>query len=77
MSALGLLQRQEHPEPRVLRRRGTPGVPVTAHVRAQVRHNVSQEHNMASSILMPRGQRPERNKANPVAVPRLGAAVTE
>ena len=71
MSALGLLQRQEHSEPRVLGRRGTPGVPVTAHVRAQVRHDVSQEHNMASSILMPRGQRPESDKTNPVAVLRV------
>ncbi|NUQ53685.1 MAG: hypothetical protein HUU19_13430 [Phycisphaerales bacterium] len=32
---------------------------------------------MASSILMPRGQRPERDKTNPVAVPRVGPALTE
>ncbi|MBN8643848.1 MAG: hypothetical protein J0L61_01235 [Planctomycetes bacterium] len=50
---------------------------MTAHVRAQVRHNLSQEHNVASSILVPRGQRPESDKTNPVAVPRVGPAVAE
>jgi hypothetical protein len=50
---------------------------VASHVRTQVRHNVSQEHNMASSIVMPRGQRPESDKTNPVAVPGVGPALTE
>lgn len=47
------------------------------HVRTQMGDNVSQEHDMASPILMPRGQRPESDKANPVAVLRVGPAMTE